>query len=647
VSEPAQVASPPTKPLVVFDGDCNFCRRWIRRFSQITGDHVDYLPFQDSRIAGHFPELPRERFEQAVQLVATDGKVYGGADAICRALACRLRWPLWIYQHVPGIAATAERVYRLVAGHRMLFSRFTQLLWGDTFERPEHRRVRWLFLRLLGLSYLIAFASLGTQIDGLIGKNGIAPAGQFMRAVERAAEQPHLGVERYRLWPTLCWWRADDSVLHWQCGAGVVLSLLVIIGIAPAPCLFLLSAIYLSLATVCQVFLGYQWDYLLLETGFLAIFFAPLRPWPSLARESRPSLAVLWLLRWLLFRLMFGSGCVKLLSGDPTWHNLTALNYQYETQPLPTWIGWYAHQLPEWCQQASTALILLVELAVPLLIFLPRRLRLAAFWPFVALQLVIAATGNYCFFNLITIALCMLLLDDRALLGFIPRKWKEHFPVIAERPRPPARAGRYSVSALLELLRRGLVAAVAVVVLTISFLLMCGMFRMAVPWPAPAMKLYEWAGPFRSVNHYGLFAVMTTSRLEIIVEGSNDRLTWLAYEFKHKPGDLKRRPDFVAPHQPRLDWQMWFAALGDYRQNPWFINFCYRLLQGSPEVLSLLERNPFPEAPPKYIRALVYDYHFTDFAARRADGAWWRRELRGEYCPMLSLRDPGGRQDRQ
>jgi hypothetical protein len=241
----------------------------------------------------------------------------------------------------------------------------------------------------------------------------------------------------------------------------------------------------------------------------------------------------------------------------------------------------------------------------------------------------------------------VLLLDDRALLEFIPRKWKGHFPVIAEQPRLPARAGRYSVSALLELLRRGLVAAIAVVVLTISLMLMFGMFRVAVPWPAPAMTLYEWSAPFRSVNRYGLFAVMTTSRREIIVEGSDDQLTWLAYEFKHKPGDLKRQPDFVAPHQPRLDWQMWFAALGDYRRNPWFINFCYRLLQGSPEVLSLLERNPFPEAPPKYIRAVVYDYHFTDFAARRADGAWWRRELRGEYCPMLSLRDPGGRQDRQ
>ena len=164
-----------------------------------------------------------------------------------------------------------------------------------------------------------------------------------------------------------------------------------------------------------------------------------------------------------------------------------------------------------------------------------------------------------------------------------------------------------------------------------------GMFRLRVPWPKPLLRLYDWQTPFRSVNHYGLFAVMTTSRPEIIIEGSNDGVQWLPYEFKYKPGDLSRRPRFVEPHQPRLDWQMWFAALSDYQQNPWLVNFCLRLLQGSPEVLGLVRQNPFPNAPPRYIRAVVYDYHFTDVATRRRTGEWWRREIKGEYLPVLSL----------
>jgi len=625
-----RVAALPRKPVMVFDGDCNFCQRWIARWRQETGDRIEYLAFQEPVVAERFPEIPRAQFETAVQLIESDGRAFSGAEAVFRSLACVRRWPLWAYEHVPGAAPVTERAYRFVAEHRVLFSRVTTLLWGREVELPAYQVVRWVFLRLLAVIYLIAFLSLWTQVKGLIGEDGILPAKEYMQSLEHAVQERQIGLSRYLLVPTLCWGRADDAALQWQCGAGVVLSVFVLVGLAPAPSLFLLWLIYLSLTTIGRIFLGYQWDNLLLETGFLAIFFAPVRLWPKFAREMRPSAIVLWLLRWLLFRLMFSSGCVKLLSGDPTWHNLTALSYHYETQPLPTWIGWYVFQFPAWVHRASTFLMFAVELAVPFLIIFPRRLRLIAFWLFVALELLIALTGNYCFFNLLTIALCILLLDDRALLKWAPKRWRQQ----PERTSPENAPGVQRGGSRLQLARRIVFSALAVVVLLLTLVPMFGLFHF---WPRPLLAVHQWAEPFRSFNGYGLFAVMTTSRPEIVVEGSLDGNTWLPYEFKYKAGDVKRRPAFVAPHQPRLDWQMWFAALGDVRQNPWFIQFCHRLLTGAPEVLALLQSNPFPNAPPKYVRATLYDYHFTDFATRRATSAWWKRELKGQYCPPLSL----------
>ena len=336
---------------------------------------------------------------------------------------------------------------------------------------------------------------------------------------------------------------------------------------------------------------------------------------------------VLWVIRLLLFKLMFQSGCVKLLSQDVTWRNLTALTFHYETQPLPTWIGWYAHQLPASFQKASTFLMFGTELVIPFLIFAPRRIRFFAGVAFGALQMLILLTGNYCFFNLLTMVLCISVLDDAALARFVPKRWRN--AEAAEKEKPEKKRWSWPLVATIPL---------AGMVILFTLMQFSSMFRVPVPWPRPVLGLYAWLSPFRSFSSYGLFAVMTTSRPEIIVEGSNDGINWQEYEFKYKPGDLKRRPRFVEPHQPRLDWQMWFAALGDYRQNPWFVNFCLRLLQGSPEVLGLLGRNPFPDTPPRYVRAILYEYHFTDFETRRKTGAWWRRELKGDYIPVISLR---------
>ena len=538
-------------------------------------------------------------------------------------------------------------------------------------ERSAAFLSRWLFLRLLGIIYLIAFISLWSQIDGLVGHNGILPAADYLKA---AGEQ--VGPERYWWLPTFCWFDASDGFLHCQCAAGVVLSLLLLVGVAPVLDLILLWTLYLSLSTICREFLGFQWDILLLETGFLAIFLAPRQWLPKVARQTAPSLTVLWLCRWLLFRLMFMSGAVKLLSADLTWWNFTALTFHYETQPLPTWIGWYAHQLPVWFQKTSVAVMFVIELAVPFLIFCGRRARQTAGGAFLLLMLLISLTGNYCFFNLLTLALSVLLLDDPFLLRWVPEALSAFvrtrlipraesginpmpgFEPVGQPSRLPPRASRPQESqgrdaplaggtpALLPRTRLGLwktgrtfgLAILAALILLVSGTETTVRLFGAQNPPRPLVALLELVSPLRTINSYGLFSVMTTNRPEIVVEGSNDRVTWLPYEFKWKPGDLQRRPAFVAPHQPRLDWQMWFAALGDYRGNPWFMNFLLRLLQGSPEVLALLEKNPFPDKPPSYLRAVLYEYHFTGLAERGASGQWWRRERKGLYCPEISLR---------
>jgi type IV secretory pathway VirB3-like protein len=438
------------------------------------------------------------------------------------------------------------------------------------------------FLRVLGCTYGIAFVSFGVQAMGLIGSRGILPAGEYLRAVREAA-----GAAAYWDVPSLLWLNSSDTALHAAWILGALCGVAAVAGLWQRAALAACLALWLSICAVGQDFLSFQWDVLLLEAGFLAVFadHSPIR---------------VWLFRWLLFRLLFFSGAVKLLSGDAAWRNLTALRYHYETQPLPTPLAWYMHQLPMGFQKASTVVVFFAELVVPFLIFAPGRWRRAGAWIAIGLQMIILLTGNYTFFNILTIALAMFLFiepDD------VPE----------------------------SNLHKGVSISLAGFVGVVSGLLFLELFSVSLPGGNEVLHL---VAPLRIVNSYGLFAVMTTTRPEIIVEGSNDGVTWAAYEFRYKAGNVMRAPPVVAPHQPRLDWQMWFAALGNYRQNRWFVNFMLRLLQGERSVTGLLQYNPFPVAPPKYIRAQVYLYNFTHSGER----AWWRREPRGTYFPAVSLK---------
>lgn len=609
------------KPLLIYDGGCNFCRKIVEHWRDETGEFVDYAAYQE--VADRFPQIPFERFDISVQLIFPGGEIYEGADAVFRtlALAPGWGWLLWLYRHIPGFAPVSEAVYRWVSEHRNRISVVTRWWGRGRVVPPRYYLTRNLFLIMLAAIYGVAFASMWVQVTGLIGEHGIVPAQGFLQFIEQ-----HLGWERFWVYPTVFWISASDLALKFVCAAGVGLAVLGVLGWAPPLVFFLLWVLYLSLFTVSGEFLHFQWDTMLLEAGFLAIFFAPMRWSLHSPDPPRPSTAILYLYRWLLFRLMFLSGTGKLASGDPTWRSLTALDFHFETQPLPTWLAWYFHQLPGWVHQLAVVAVLFVQIVVPLFIFGPRRYRIGVFWIFFIFQALIILTGNYTYFNLLTITVGLLLIDDSYWGRVLPRRLRELWS-----PRP--------VPGWEPVFKHYAVGCVTVLVLFISVFQV--VIRAVEPSPLlrPFEKVVEWVDPFRLVNYYGLFTVMTTSRPEIIIEGSRDGKTWEEYDFKWKPGNVSRRPEFVAPHQPRLDWQMWFAALGSYQQNPWLAYFMMRLLQGSPDVERLLEHNPFPDEPPRYIRALMYDYHFSDPSVRDREGHWWTRQYLAPYSPVLQLQE--------
>jgi hypothetical protein len=470
-----------------------------------------------------------------------------------------------------------------------LFHRFSS---SDHFELTEA-----LFSRALGFIYLTAFGSLALQIKGLIGSHGIAPAAQLMTSLRE-----QLG--RIAWWdlPSLLWLSPTDGALVGSCILGSLAAVVLMTGFYSRWAAITCWVLYLSLVSIGQPFMGFQWDALLLEAGFLAFF------------AGAPILV--WGYRFLLFRLMFESGIVKLSSHDPNWRNFHALRFHFYTQPLPSPIAYYAAHLPSGVLDFVTAATLVTELAAPLLLFGPRRVRYAGTGILAGLQIIILLTGNYAFFNLLTLALCLWGLDDRAfkrVSGFLKHRIS---PVV----------NPYS--------RRVTTGLVGILIAIGAAQLLDMLTGRALRTVAGA---FEIIAPLEIVNTYGLFAVMTTSRPEIILEGSDDGTNWREYSFPYKPGNLHRGLPVVAPYQPRLDWQMWFAALGSYGESRWFQALAYRLLVGEREVIGLLDTPPFAK-PPRYMRALLYDYEFTPAPERARTGAIWKRQLRGVWFGPVSLK---------
>jgi predicted DCC family thiol-disulfide oxidoreductase YuxK len=593
------------RPRLVFDGDCGFCGYWARYWRKLTGDRVEYRPYQE--VAAEYPTISEADFRRAVQFIAPDGRHASAAEASFLTLSYARGKGFWLalYRYLPGFAAASELAYAFIAAHRPAFYRLTLMLWGRNHEPPRYELVSFLFLRLFGLIYLSAFVSFAVQAQGLIGSRGILPLSELVDALA-----DRLGPERFFLMPMAFWLNDSDLAIQAACWAGAGLSLLVVVNVAPRLSLFLIYALYLSLVYAGQAFMEFQWDTYLLETGVIALLMS-FAPTPGV-----------WLMRWLLFRFLFMSGVVKLLSGDPNWWSLTALSYHFLTQPLPTPLAWYAARLPPALLRVATGATFVVELALPFLIFCPRRLRFVSAFGILMLQSCILITGNYNWFNLQTMLLCLLLFDDAALRKVLPRRLLE-FVKSRARGRTPRRAATMAVSALAALMA------------FLSVVQMAERFGFSPPEAAQAVG--GWFEPLHLVSPYGLFAVMTTSRDEIIVEGSYDGVEWRAYEFRYKPGDVARAPPWNIPHQPRLDWQMWFAALDDPQRLPWFARFLERLLENEPTVTALLKTNPFPDKPPVYVRAQFYDYTYAS-SEEKARGQWWDRRLLGFYFPAAHLK---------
>ncbi|MGC2422707.1 MAG: lipase maturation factor family protein [Candidatus Acidiferrales bacterium] len=513
-------------------------------------------------------------------------------------------------------------------------------------RRPGHLWPRWIFLRALGLIYFSAFYSLLFQIKGLIGPNGILPARDYLQAVAAA-----LQAQRFWYAPTLLWFSSSDRALMLICWVGAIASLLLVLNIWPRAMLAVCFVCFLSFIGAAQDFASYQSDGMLLEAGFLSLFFAPDGFRPGLGRASPPSRASLYLLRWEWSCIYFGSGVAKMASGDLSWRNFTAMDDYYQNSPLPTWIGWYVGHFPHWFHASAVFYTLAIELVLVWMVFLPRRFRIALFFIVAPFETSIILTGNYAFLNYIVFSLGFLLLDDRFIEWIVPRKILD---LIEKKPpssasteasseAPPeavpenwrARWRRY-----LMPVRMAIAAAGLGLIFYCTAVVQFGMrFLPSFPFPEAPLR---WTEPFRIADAYGLFAVMTHARYEIEFQGSPDGgNTWIPYPFRYKPQDPREAPGIYAPYQPRFEWNLWFASLGAWPEYRFVVWTEERLLRNDKDVLELFRANPFAAAPPTQVRAVIYRYWFTDMKTKREQGIWWQRELLGDYAPSLA-RQPDG-----
>jgi hypothetical protein len=494
---------------------------------------------------------------------------------------------------------------------------------------------RWIFLRALAIFYFSAFLALLFQIKGLIGPLGILPARSYLTAVHG-----EMGALRFWFAPTLLWFSAGSHMLMAIVWVGLIASFAAFLNAWPRLSFLICFVCFLSFVAAAEDFSGYQSDGMLLEAGFLALFFAPRGLCPGLGASSPPSRASMFLLLWEWFRIYFESGAVKLLSGDTEWRNFTAMDEYYQNGPLPTWIGWYVEHLPHWFHAGTVAATLAMELGMVWMLFLGRRARLVCFCIVTPWEIGVILTANYAFLNYLVLALGFLLLDDRSVRWLLPRGVQRVLPGLSEEAAGAdgSLVGRRRVGVWI---RGAAKAGAAVMLCWIGYATTAEMVRMFLPdAPLPTAPIAALE-PFRIANQYGLFAVMTRGRYEIEFQGSQDGVHWTPYLFRYKPQALNEAPGIYAPYQPRFDWNLWFASLGDWQQNNIVPLTEERLLQGDADVLGLFRGNPFGQGPPRYVKAVLWQYWFTSMQEKQSTGNWWRRSLVGLYAPVMTRQADG------
>ncbi len=593
----------PQRSTLTYDSTCDFCVVTVNSWKHLTGSKVEYDPTL-SHSSRH------------ISLTTQDGRVLHGAEAVFTILNYNsaLKLPLWMYNHVPGFKQVSKAVYGLISKVRhSALSPITRLLSGAPIVESKYDKTHVIFLRLLGLVYLGAFSSIMMQAVGLYGEKGMLPLADFFTFVST-----QLGVDKYLQAPTLFWFSTSNMFVMATAGLGAILAIVLVGGFFHPLLLLALFVLHLTHVVAGQVFMAFQWDSLLLEIGFLAIFFA---------RYSRIAHA---LYTFLLFRLMFSSGLMKILLGDQSWRDMSALKYHFWTQPLPTPLAYYFAKLPDVILKGMTLGMFVTELIVPFFFFMPRRARTIAAYLTITLQLMLMLTGNYGFFNLLVIALCILLLDDKHL---------SKLPKISVRtiwqPKTPSKLTK---------------SAYSVVFATLFCL---ALLRMAVQFIRPIgnneffVITSNIVGSFQVVNPYALFATMTKNRPQLIFEHSQDNKNWTEYTYRHQPDKLTEAPTITGLHMPRFDWQLWFNAL-QARQivtlkgyqpvpqvvNPFTVQIARRLLDNEKSVLALFANRP--EKKPRYVRAVLYDYTFSN-SSEKSDGKWWSRKRLNVYLPPVTL----------
>lgn len=456
-----------------------------------------------------------------------------------------------------------------------------------------------LFTRGLGFIYFFAFGAFLFQILGLLGSDGILPIRDFVQSFKM-----RYGMKSVWFIPSLFLINSSDKMIYGVVMLGTALSILLFLNIQPALMLLLLYVLYISIVSTGQEFLSFGWEMFLLELTANAFFInlSPFNPfiWFSLNLQ--------------LFRFHFQGGIVKILSGDPNWRNLTAVGWHYQSQPLPNTQAWYAYKLPLWFQKASTLTMFVIELVIPFLLFIDiPEIRLFVFVCFFGLQFMIWFTGNFSFLNYMTVVFCFILLNDVFLKPFFS------FPRFE------------AASTLVDFI-------VSLAGCTLIALQLMTIWNHLFASNPLFKKILNAIQPLHLANRYGIFAIMTTTRYEVVIEGSDDGVVWKEYCFYYKPSEITRRPRRIAPYQPRIDWQAWFLPFTDYGSERWFHSFLYHLLKGTKTVTSLLRINPFQNKPPRYVRALFYEYEYSSFEEKKSLGIWWRRTLISHYSPTLSLK---------